>query len=97
MNCVKVKNLMFRHSIGQLTVCGEGSSVDVDVVNNFRENTLPSLIAEYSADDIYNADETALFYKCLPNKTLAYKGEKCFGGKLSKERLTIMPICNMSG
>lgn len=76
---------------------GDATAVDRDVVDIFKSTILPGLIAEYSINDIYNADETALFYKCLPNKTLAFKSEKCHGGKMSKERITIMPIVNMSG
>ncbi|XP_070181810.1 tigger transposable element-derived protein 4-like [Littorina saxatilis] len=51
----------------------------------------------YHPNDIYNADETGLFYCCLPNKTLAMKGENCPGGKQSKERLTVIVCANMSG
>lgn len=77
-------------------MAGEASSVNMSTVENFRSG-LPALIAAYSPEDIYNADETGLLYKCLPNKTLHYKSERCHGGKMSKERLTILPICNMTG
>ncbi|XP_054724897.1 tigger transposable element-derived protein 6-like [Uloborus diversus] len=33
----------------------------------------------------------------LPNKTLCFKGEKCSGGKSSKERLTVLLCCNSEG
>ena len=46
---------------------------------------------------MYNADETGLFFKSLPNKTLAAKDDKCIGGKLSKERLTVLLCANASG
>ena len=39
----------------------------------------------YKACDIFNAEETGLFYKLMPNKTLQLKGEKCHGGKKSKD------------
>ncbi|GBL74291.1 Tigger transposable element-derived protein 6 [Araneus ventricosus] len=45
--------------------------------------------------DIFNADETDLFYRVLPEKTLCLEGEKCSGGKISKERLTLLLCCNM--
>lgn len=32
-----------------------------------------------------------------PDKTLKFKGEKCVGGKLSKERITVLVAANMSG
>ncbi|GBO34284.1 hypothetical protein AVEN_218595-1, partial [Araneus ventricosus] len=37
-------------------------------------------ILDYKAD-VFNADETGLFFQCLPNKTAAFKGEECHGVK----------------
>ena len=51
----------------------------------------------YKACDIFNAEETGLLYKLIPNKTLQLKGEKCDGGKKSKERLTVLATSNMDG
>lgn len=89
-------NIGFRHNIVGKRLVGESSAVDVDVVNKYR-STLPKIVEDFAADDIYNADETALFFKCLPNKTLAYKGDSCHGGKANKERVTVLPICNFTG
>ena len=58
---------------------------------------LPSLINGYLPRDIYNADETGLYFKALPNKTMTLKNEKCTGGKLSRERITILHCVNMAG
>ncbi|XP_050065520.1 tigger transposable element-derived protein 6-like [Aphis gossypii] len=33
----------------------------------------------------------------LPNRTLKFKGEKCSGGKMSKERLTVLVSASMTG
>ena len=44
-----------------------------------------------------NADETGLFYKLRPDRTLAFKGEKCSGGKKAKDRLTVLVGASMSG
>jgi hypothetical protein len=54
-------------------------------------------VKNYKACDIFNADEARLFYKLMPNKTLQLKGEKCHGGKKSKERLTVLATSNMYG
>lgn len=40
--------------------------------------------------DIYNADETGLFYEMLPSNTLEMKGQRCHGGKHSKKRVTVL-------
>ena len=51
----------------------------------------------YSPADIYNADETGVFFRLLPNKTLEFKDVDCHSGKKNKERLTAMVCANMSG
>jgi hypothetical protein len=42
-------------------------------------------------------DETGLFFRALPTKSFAVKGEKCTGGKISKEILTVLLRGNMVG
>ena len=44
-------------------------------------------------NNVCNAVETALFYKCLPNKSMVFKTEQCHGGG----RVTIMLAINMTG
>lgn len=39
----------------------------------------------------------AFFSKLIPDKTFRLKGETCADGKLSKERLTVFVVANMSG
>ena len=38
-----------------------------------------------------------MYFSCLPDKTHCFKSEKCAGGKLSKERLTILATVSMTG
>ena len=47
--------------------------------------------------DVYNADETGLYWRVLPNKTHAIAGEICTGDKKSKEKVTILVCTNLSG
>lgn len=46
---------------------------------------------------MFNGDETGLFYKLMPDKTLQLKGETCQGGKLSKERISLPVVTNFLG
>ncbi|XP_063624721.1 LOW QUALITY PROTEIN: tigger transposable element-derived protein 4-like [Cydia splendana] len=85
-----------RHDISFKKKVRESKSVDKGVCNQWTED-LPNLLKGYGPNDIYNADETALFFKCLPDKTFIFKGEKRHGGKQSKERLTILQCVNMTG
>ena len=55
---------------------GESSDVDEIACEDWKNNILHDLIRSYYEKDIFNADETALFFKCLPDKTLTFKNEK---------------------
>lgn len=71
------------------TVCGEARDVSQTVIDEWLDK-LPSLIIGYEVKDIANCDETALFFRPIPQKSIALKDEKCSGGKLSKERLSVL-------
>lgn len=52
----------------------------------------------YLARNVYNADETGMFWRVLPDSTLAMIDEQqAYGGKLSKERVTLMLCANAEG
>ena len=48
---------------------------------------LPEIIQVYSADDIWNMDESGPFFKALQDTGFAKKPKKCKGGKKSKSQL----------
>ncbi|GLV38592.1 hypothetical protein CBL_08585 [Carabus blaptoides fortunei] len=69
----------------------------MNVVNDWFTTVWPALRNNYDSIDILNADETGLFYKLTPDKTLKFIGESCVGGKMSKMRITVLVAANMSG
>lgn len=85
-----------RHNILFRTLCGEAGDVDEEVVADWKQR-LPGLIEGYQAKDIFNMDETGLFFRALPNKTLVEKGKQCRGGKMAKERLSLAFCCSAVG
>ena len=58
-------------------------------------DSLPKLMERYDPHDVFNADEAGLFWRMLPDKTMAMKGDKCQGGKKSKECITLLVGANM--
>ena len=78
-------------------VCGEERNVSPHNAENWLSITLPELLGRFLPEDVYNLDETGLFYKLKPDKTLDFKGHKCSGGKKSKERLTVLVGASMTG
>jgi hypothetical protein len=54
-------------------------------------------IKQYAPENIFNMDETALFYNAQPKRTLAIKGERYHGGKAYKDKVTVLLCCNADG
>lgn len=85
-----------RHSISFKAISGEAGAVNVNVVNEWIQH-LPNLLSAYLPENVFNADETGLLFRALPDKTLCLKNETCSGGKVAKERLTILLCASMTG
>lgn len=92
-----LENFKHRHSISFRTLQGEAGAVDAEKLGSWQEEVLKSAIKDFSPDDVFNVDETGLFWQLLPNRTIAFKGERCTSGKKSKERITVLVGANMSG
>lgn len=86
-----------RHNITSKVICGESGSVSEDAYRYWLSTTVPSLLQRFSPSDIFNGDETGLFWKLTPQRTLAFVGDKCYGGKHSKERITVFVAASMTG
>ena len=90
-------NFKRRKNISSIKLHGEAASADMASVAAGREQLQEDLKA-YSLDDIYNMDETGLFYRLKPNQTLAAKSAtKQKGTKISKERVTVALCSNATG
>ncbi|XP_030047942.1 tigger transposable element-derived protein 4-like [Microcaecilia unicolor] len=76
---------------------GERQDADDSGAENWVVSVLPSILNEYAPRDIFNADETGLYWRAIPDGTLAFKQATPTGSKASKERLTILLCCNMDG
>jgi len=53
--------------------------------------------AVFDIENVYNADDTGLFFRLGPNKTLATKSDRAKGIKKDKERITVLLCCNSTG
>jgi hypothetical protein len=69
-----LENFKARHSIKFRSEQGEAAAVDLEVVENWQQTVLREALAKYAADDVFNVDETGLFWRVMPNKTLTFKG-----------------------
>ena len=58
---------------------------------------MPSIIEGYELKDVFNADETGLFFRGLPERSLVVKKGERKGGKKAKERITLLLCCSATG
>lgn len=66
-------------------------------VYDWLNNVWPTFRENYDYKDIVNVDKTGLFYKMTSKITLKFVGKCCDGGKLSKDRITVLVAENISG
>jgi hypothetical protein len=78
-------------------VSGEASSVNSDTTTEWLTAVWPNVRKGFAANDIFNADETGILFRLTPDRTPKFKGEKCVGGKLSKDRITVLVCANSDG
>ena len=89
-----------RHSITKYKIVGEKRSADKDSAAQFPPRLLEFLADKELVDEqVYNADGSGLFYRMLPNSTLAQKNDitKSEGYKLAKDRVTLLFCVNKTG
>ncbi|GFV99344.1 tigger transposable element-derived protein 4 [Trichonephila clavipes] len=60
------------HGIIAKVLSGESKDVDDDIKNWITE-TPSKILKDYKPENIFSADETALLFQCLPQKTLTFK------------------------
>lgn len=85
-----------RHGIRFLKLSGEKLSCDSSGIEPFLRQFHAKMVElELTDAQVYNADESGLYYRLLPEKTLVAACEKdAFGRKVAKERITFMLRAN---
>ena len=75
----KRENILFRMTHG------EQKDADNAAAHQWIKEEWPILIAAYSPEDEYNADETGLYFRAMPEHTYMFQKENTQGCKTSKE------------
>lgn len=93
------RRFKIRAKLHNIKVTGEAASADVNAANNFP-GYLKAIIEDgnYCAQQVFNVDETGLFWKKMPANTYISIDEKRMPGyKASKDRLTLLLGGNAAG
>ncbi|GFV05345.1 tigger transposable element-derived protein 1 [Trichonephila clavipes] len=103
-NTSKTVNFALETKIATLDRLGKGegsmeresATADEGAAKIFPEELAKIIDGDYSADQVFNADETGLYWKKLPNRTYITKNCK-WTYKESKDRVTLLLCRNASG
>jgi hypothetical protein len=88
-----------RACLHNVKLAGEAASADTDGAEKYKA-VFKEMIEEkgYKPEQVFNADETGLFWKKMPQRTYISQEEKVAPGfKAAKDRLTLMMCANASG
>ena len=69
---------------------GEAAEADTVSRDEWLEQQWVTMRQVYSEENIWNADETGIYFRALPDGTLTFKSDNKRGGKRSKERITAL-------
>ena len=87
-------NFKKRHNLKQYNIHGEAGSAPIQDLASMREK-LHQTLRDYDPKDIFNCDETGLFWKMKPSRTIS--NGPVAGTKQSKDRVTVLFTCNSTG
>ena len=87
-------NFKKRHNLRQYNIYGEAGSAPIQDLDSMR-GRLCQTLKDYDPKDIFNCDETGLFWKMKLNHTIS--NSPVIRTKQSKDRVTILLTCNSTG
>ena len=88
-----------RQSLHSIKIVGEAAFADTAAAERYPEE-FANLVADgrYKPQQVFNADESALFWKRKPNKAFISKSETSVPAfKAAKDRVTLLFCSNASG
>ena len=82
------------HNLKEYVKWGEANSAPLETLDEER-NKLREIIKNYNLNDVFNCDETGLFWKMKPSRTIS--NGPVSGTKQSKDSVTVLLTCNSTG
>ena len=91
-----LQNWKDKYNITSRSFSGESRSVSMHLVEDWVRR-IPETIAGYNLDCIYNCDETGIFFRTLPDRSLVAPGDDRKSSKIAKERFTALCTVTATG
>lgn len=90
-----LEKFLKRNNLTCKKMSGERGDVKTEVVKDW-EDKIVHLYEGYEPRDIFNMDETGIFFKA-GKRTFVKSGSDCAGGKCAKDRITVLLCASMTG
>lgn len=91
------QNFLKRKSLKQKSTIGTEQKINEKTTSNCRQEDLKNILQKYNPENIYNYDETGIYYELLPNKAICKSTTETKFHLNSKKRLTLLLACNFTG
>jgi hypothetical protein len=91
-----ISRFVRRHNLSFEMKSGESESVNEETAQDWK-NSVKGKIESYKPENVFNFDETALFWKLMQSKTYSLPEESSKGYKKSKDRVTAGLLANSDG
>lgn len=96
-----VRNFLARHNISSIVLHGEAGSVDAEAAAEGME-AIRQACAKYKVENIFNVDETGIYYRLLPKRTYLSRTEnrktaRGTKGMKAKDRVSAYMCTNATG
>ena len=84
-------NIVYKKSYGE-KIDSDGPSAEIWLSSIFLD-----ISRRYKPDSIFNADETGLYWRALLDGSHVFKLSQLAGGKIGKDRITVLVCASMIG
>ena len=85
-----------RHDIVGMTLCGEAAVYPI-LVTDWKAVCLSEIIKDYKESDVFNCDETGVFFLQSSNRSLIMPGDDAHGVKQDEKRFTLLLTASWMG
>lgn len=86
-----------RYQLQYRGILNQKASTDSLSASEWKLLVLPTILETYSADDVFNADETTLYYRATPDGSFTFNYQDMLSCKEASERITVLCCTNLSG
>lgn len=92
-----IERFVNRHDMQMYKISGEESSCNISSFTLWKNSVFQEIVKKYEGKNIFNADETAIYYRTNPSYGYFFRGSHPKGIKKHRDRCTAVICVSMMG